>query len=66
MRAVRRGDKRTLTIQDGTRSKGVRVWGPPVGASFRSVKFSSVEYYICISPYVIQDPILNFNLLMGL
>lgn len=37
-RAVRRGDERTLTIVDGTRSKGVRIWGPPVGASFRSVK----------------------------
>ena len=35
MRAVWRGDERTLTILDGTRSKGVRISGPPVGASFQ-------------------------------
>lgn len=39
MRAVWRCYERTLTIVDGTRSKGVRVLGPPVGATFRSVKF---------------------------
>lgn len=41
MRSLRRCDERTLTIVDGTRSKGVRVLGSPNSASLRSVKLTT-------------------------